>query len=418
MTTQFISQPQDTFRLGDFLLEGFAQLDWTEFRGASAFVKRSGTKHIKGAIKAFVARGGAVRFTAGVDAGGTSEQGLRDLLDAVDNGTGIFIYGNGISSTFHPKVYLFRNEHAAHLVVGSGNMTEGGLYTNYEASVLLKLDLSVVADQEILAAVTESLDTWSTSVEGECFPLDAALLDRLTAAQKVPDERAARAEEKTAREAAGEELESIFTRRGVRAAPKVAAIIVPIEDDEDDVVDEPEDENDEALEVPYFPPVAPQGGHYTTFLMTLQRTDVGIGQTTQGTQRRSPEIFIPLIARNTDPHFWGWPNLFLPDATWGGPIDRDGFGKMDRAGVMIRLGGQTYPITMWYNPRKKDLRLRNEHLRSAGGIGDIFRMERTNGVGGFSYYVEIVPVGTGRYNSLLPHCNMQVRNSQKLFGYL
>lgn len=416
MSTQFISQPQDAFRLGDFLLEGFAQPDWTEFRGASAFVKRSGTKHIKGAMKAFVARGGVIRFTAGVDAGGTSEQGLRDLLDAVDNGTGIFVYGNGSSSTFHPKVYLFRNNQAAHLVVGSGNFTEGGLYTNYEASILLKLDLSVPADQEILDAVTESLDIWSTSAEGECFLLDAALLERLTAAQKVPDERVARAEERMmVREAAGNEVENIFTWRGVRAAPEAAAVILPVEDNVD--ID-PEDEDDQALEVPQYPPVVPQAGNHTTFLMTLQRTDVGVGQTTRGAQRRSPEIFIPLIARDTDPDFWGWPRLFVPDAGWPGPIDRHGRGKMDRTNVMVRLGGATFPITMWYNPDKKDLRLRSEHLRSAGDISDIFYMQRTNGAGGFSYYVEIVPVGTDRYNSLIPHCNMSVRNSHKLFGYL
>lgn len=416
MSTQFISQPQDAFRLGDFLLEGFAQPDWTEFRGASAFVKRSGTKHIKGAMKAFVARGGVIRFTAGVDAGGTSEQGLRDLLDAVDNGTGIFVYGNGSSSTFHPKVYLFRNNQAAHLVVGSGNFTEGGLYTNYEASILLKLDLSVPADQEILDAVTESLDIWSTSAEGECFLLDAALLERLTAAQKVPDERVARAEERMmVREAAGNEVENIFTWRGVRAAPEAAAVILPVEDNVD--ID-PEDEDDQALEVPQYPPVVPQAGNHTTFLMTLQRTDVGVGQTTRGAQRRSPEIFIPLIARDTDPDFWGWPHLFVPDAGWPGPTDRHGRGKMDRTNVMVRLGGATFPITMWYNPDKKDLRLRSEHLRSAGDIGDIFYMQRTNGAGGFSYYVEIVPVGTNRYNRLIPHCNMSVRNSHKLFGYL
>lgn len=416
MTRKFISQPEDAFRLGDFLLEGFANHGWTEFRGASAFVKRSGTKHIKGAMKAFAARGGMVRFTAGVDAGGTSEQGLRDLIDAVGNGPGIFVYGNGISSTFHPKVYLFRNQEAAHLVVGSGNLTEGGLYTNYEANVLLKLDLSVQSDQTLLDTVTTSLDAWSTPTEGECFSLDAALLDRLTAALKVPDEKAARAEEKSAREAAGEEVESIFSRRAVSAAPKVAAIVLPAE--EEGGADAKNEEEAATLVVPQFDPVAPQGGHNTTYLMTLQRTDVGVGQTTKGTQRRSPEIFIPLIARDTDPDFWGWPNLFVQDPAWTGPLDQHGRGKMDRPNVMVRLGGATFPVTMWYNPDKKDLRLRSEHLRSAGGIGDIFYMQRANGAGGFSYYVEIVPVGTGRYNSLIPHCNIQVRNSQKLFGYL
>lgn len=416
MSTIFISQPDDAFRLGDFLLEGFANHDWTEFRGASAFVKRSGTKHIKSAMKAFVARGGSVRFTAGVDANGTSEQGLRDLIDAVENGPGIYVYGNGIFSTFHPKVYLFRNKNAAQLVVGSGNLTEGGLYTNYEANVLLKLDLEVPEHRELLDATTASLDAWSTPTEGECFSLDAGLLDRLIASKKVPDEKAARAEEKTAREAAGEEVESIFSRRAVRNAPKVAAIIVhAAEEDVDDIDDEAEAAT---LEVPDFPPVAPQGGNNTTFLMTLQRTDVGVGQTTKGTQRRSPEIFIPLVARDTDQDFWGWPALFTPDQKWTGLFDRNGYGKMDRPDVMVRLGGTTFPVNMWYNPLKKDLRLRSEYLRRAGGIGDIFYMQRANGAGGFSYYVEIVPLGTGRYNSLIPHCNMQVRNSQKLFGYL
>jgi HKD family nuclease len=416
MGRRFISQPGDAFRLGDFLLDGFADHKWTEFRGASAFVKRSGTKHIKGAMKAFVARGGVVRFTAGVDAGGTSEQGLRDLIDAVSNGPGIFVYGNGVSSTFHPKVYLFRNKEAAHLVIGSGNFTEGGLYTNYEANVLFKLDLSNHDDLVLFESVVASLDAWSTSVEGECFPLDDALLDRLTAAQKVPNEKAARAEEKSAREAAGEEVESIFSRRAVRAAPKVAAIVIHADGEESG---DAENEAEAAtLVVPHFDPVDPQGGHNTTFLMTLQRTDVGVGQTTKGAQRRSPEIFIPLIARDTDPDFWGWPNLFVPDPIWAGPFDKNGRGKMDRQNVMVRLGGANFPVTMWYNPDKKDLRLRSEHLRSAGGIGDIFYMQRADGAGGFSYYVEIVPLGTGRYNSLIPHCNTQVRNSQKLFGYL
>lgn len=276
--------------------------------------------------------------------------------------------------------------------------------------------MSIHADNALLETVTDSLDAWSTPTEGECFPLDAALLDRLTAAKKVPDEKAARAEEKSAREAAGEEVESIFTSRAVRAAPRVTAIV--IEAEEEQQADADNEEEAATLVVPQFDPVAPQGGHNTTFLMTLQRTDVGIGQTTKGTQRRSPEIFIPLIARDTDPDFWGWPHHFTPDPTWTGPFDKDERGKMDRPTVIVRLGGATFPMTMWYNPNKKDLRLRSEHLRSAGGIGDIFYMQRANGAGGFSYYVEIVPLGTGRYNSLIPHCNMQVRNSQKLFGYL
>ena len=55
------------------------------------------------------------------------------------------------------------------------------------------------------------------------------------------------------------------------------------------------------------------GGKVRIFAMTLQNTDVGKGQTTPGTSRRSPEIYIPLIARNFAPDFWGWPNKFIED---------------------------------------------------------------------------------------------------------
>lgn len=152
--------------------------------------------------------------------------------------------------------------------------------------------------------------------------------------------------------------------------------------------------------------------------MTLQNTDVGVGQTTRGTSRRSPEIFIPLVARDQNPDFWGWPGDFTADPNWTGPFDRDGFGKMDRPAVMVRLGGATIPVHFWYNPDKKDLRLRSEHMRSAGSIDDILYVERSNGAGGFAYYVDVVPSGSPRHTTLLAQCTNSVRNSRKRFGYI
>src|SRR5690606_2251346 len=58
------------------------------------------------------------------------------------------------------------------------------------------------------------------------------------------------------------------------------------------------------------------------FVMTLQKTDVGTGQTTEGTSRRSPEIFIPLSARDFAPDFWGWKDSFTEDPKRLGKFDR------------------------------------------------------------------------------------------------
>ncbi len=52
------------------------------------------------------------------------------------------------------------------------------------------------------------------------------------------------------------------------------------------------DAEDFEVEIPE--PVAAPRGNFRGFVMTLQKTDVGRGQTTAGTSARSPEIFIPL----------------------------------------------------------------------------------------------------------------------------
>lgn len=128
MSADFIAQPSGSFRIGDFLKKGFADADWTEFRAAVAFVKRSGTKHIRDLLEAFSKRGAVVRISSGIDAGGTSAEGLSDLMSAVEGRGTVFVFKNAGGSTFHPKVYLFKNESAAEVVIGSGNLTEGGLF--------------------------------------------------------------------------------------------------------------------------------------------------------------------------------------------------------------------------------------------------------------------------------------------------
>ena len=58
--------------------------------------------------------------------------------------------------------------------------------------------------------------------------------------------------------------------------------------------------------------------------MTLQQTDVGTGQVTEGTSRRSPEIFIPLVAFLRHQSLGvsvGTPEgCLLDQARWTGPV--------------------------------------------------------------------------------------------------
>jgi HKD family nuclease len=131
---EFIHQLHGPTRIGQYLIDHFADPRWSEFRAAIAFAKRSGTQHVRQSLEEFDRRA-QVKISVGVDFLGTSLEGLQDLLHSTPNGQ-VWIYHNNGPYTFHPKVYLFKNNDRADLLVGSGNLTEGGLFTNYESSEL------------------------------------------------------------------------------------------------------------------------------------------------------------------------------------------------------------------------------------------------------------------------------------------
>lgn len=423
MPVSFLAHPHDTFRLGDFLKQSFANEQWTEFRAAVAFVKRSGTKHIRQALHDFVDRGGSVRMSSGIDAGGTSAEGLQDLIDALQGERGLYVYNNANSSTFHPKIYLFKGDDKAALVVGSGNLTEGGLFTNYEAGLLMQLDLADPDHASLLSTVEANLDTWSTPADGLCYELDQAFLHRLIDEVDLPSEKAAKGGDEAkivvvAAQPGAPEASPVFAWKPVPKAPPAPKAPSPPEADAEDEEEPGEVDETPGFVVPVLPAVPPQQGNYIAFVMTLQQTDVGVGQTTAGTSRRSPEIFIPLVCRDFDPDFWGWPSLFLPDPTYTGKLDKAGLGKMDRPNVSMRLGAAIVDVALWYNSDKKDLRMRAASIRDAGSVGDILYIERSDGSTGYSYYVDIVPQGGPRHAQLAAVCVNTVRNSKKKWAYI
>ncbi len=338
---QFIAQPFAKIRLGEFLLSHLADLQWTAFRAAVAFIKRSGMQHIRQPLLNFSDRA-QVRISVGIDLYGTSREALSDLLEATPHGQ-IFVYRNNGPYTFHPKVYLFKSDHRADVVVGSGNMTGGGLFTNYE-------------------------DTPATT----------------------PPTR-------------------LFISTTVPPPPPIAQPTAEAE----------------AAELPSATLLSPPGivllsaGGVSSFVMTLQNTDVGVGQTTAGTSRRSPEVFIPLAALDQNPGFWTFPTQFTADRAWNRAhpaARRNRLGKMDRMGVPMRIG-VVQSVRMFFNPRKGDFRLGSEALRSSGHIGDILLVRRVDPVNGFEYDIQVAPQGSPLFQQLAPFCNMPTPNSDKLFGY-
>jgi HKD family nuclease len=397
-----IHHPDDPKRMGDLLVENLYGAKWTLFRAAVAFVKKSGVKHIKAALQNFLTQGNA-KISAGIDHAGTSKEGLSELMEALGTkGEGWVFHNDEGRCTFHPKVYLFENATSAECFIGSGNLTEGGLYTNYEAFAQIRLEKGIGDDRKTLAQLHKILDTWTDSSQGMALKLTTALIQELVDKGFVPTEALiAQVTDETeakvrggAKEARGK---SPFGSKPVQAAPKVASI------------SKQKVEQKTGSQESKAGSAAAQAEGLTGFFMTLQQTDVGKGQTTKGTSKRSPEIFIPLAARDANPDFWGWSKLFKQDASKPG--------KYDRSNVRMMLGGHVIPVNMMTWPDKSDFRLRNGELRDAGNVGDVLRIVKTEGNAQFDYVVEIVGPKSPAYAKYAAMCNNAVRNSNKRWGY-
>ena len=390
---EFIHHPGESDRLGDWLKHNLEK-EWSSFRAAIAFVKRSGTRHIKNPLSKF-AEAREVEIVTGIDHQGSSYEGLQDLLDAVSPNGQIVVFHNRLALTFHPKVYVFRSETAADLVIGSGNLTEGGLFSNYEASLRLQLNLAESGQAELLRSIENAIDLWANA-HGTSRHLDADFLETLKDLRLVATERSSvpttggAASRETGKDEDDVIDEIPFTARPERRAPPIGRSVP-------------------ATGIVPHGTAGKPGSKDLRFVMTLQKTDVGIGQTTAGTSRRSPEIFVPLAARDANPEFWDWPGSFAPDPSRPN--------KHDRRGVLVRMGSNAVSVNMMTWPDRHDFRLRSEALRSAGNIGDILRVEKVNPQSGFHYLAEVIPQKSARYAFCFSKCDQIVRNSRKRFGY-
>jgi len=168
----FYNQPL-AHRFGTALASEFESDKWTRIEMAVAWVRRSGTQHLGSSFKKFLGRGGFAQLTVGVDIENTSEEGLEDLLSLeADGNIETYIHHNEAETTFHPKVYLFRNDAEARLVVGSNNLTEAGLFVNTEAG----LQLDALLTDPLIRHARTALAAWRDPHTGLAKRLDQILL--------------------------------------------------------------------------------------------------------------------------------------------------------------------------------------------------------------------------------------------------
>lgn len=178
MRIRFVGQPFAAHpNLMDFI-EHARDEGYDELKIAVAWAKRSGLGRVWDALGDFRAQGGTVVLVVGVSEGGATKEGLQLALDIADEA---YVFHDP-RRTFHPKVYLALSSGKRSLLVGSSNLTAGGLSWNYEASVWVDWDAGEGED------VTDEVNAWFDALSARtasCSPLTAQLIDDLEASGDI-----------------------------------------------------------------------------------------------------------------------------------------------------------------------------------------------------------------------------------------
>jgi len=143
--------------------------DLERFVASVAYVRLDGVNAVANELKS-VAK--FAKFFVGIRNDITSVQALRRLLEL-----GVKIYAVDTASRskiFHPKVFLAKGKAGASAIIGSANMTFGGLHNNIEAGAILTLNLANTDDRAFLDSSLKILDELPTRFPDHVFEVKSA----------------------------------------------------------------------------------------------------------------------------------------------------------------------------------------------------------------------------------------------------
>ncbi|WRB83893.1 NgoFVII family restriction endonuclease [Helicobacter pylori] len=109
---------------------------------AVAFLKYSGVEVIQDALINSLEKGAEFEIIVGLDFKTTDSKSIRFLLDLNKTYKKLkfYCYGdkenNKTDIVFHPKIYMFDNGKEKTSIIGSANLTKGGLENNFEVNTI------------------------------------------------------------------------------------------------------------------------------------------------------------------------------------------------------------------------------------------------------------------------------------------
>lgn len=181
---QAVTEQNHIAAIVDLLSHG----DPSEIIISTAFMTEAGLSIIEDALRPVAA---ITTIFVGVRNGVTTYQSLEKALEI---GCAVFAVDTGSRSPiFHPKLYFGKSAETAKLIIGSANLTNGGLNSNIEASLSQSLSIADEDDSQLVGQVTSKFSEMLKDYPEHVFKIeDAAQIDNLLKTGRVIDEGTAK----------------------------------------------------------------------------------------------------------------------------------------------------------------------------------------------------------------------------------
>ena len=133
---------------------------------STAFMSAAGISLIEDAAKSASQK---LEIYVGIRNGITTAQAL---LAALSLGCKVYAVDTGSRTRiFHPKMYFTQGEKQSQIIIGSANLTMGGLNSNIEASLLETLDMNDATDANLVQQITDRFDAMVADFPKHVIPI-------------------------------------------------------------------------------------------------------------------------------------------------------------------------------------------------------------------------------------------------------
>jgi len=270
----------------------------------------------------------------GINDRGTTVEALLRLLQ---HPCTVSVFYKHSAQTFHPKIYWFSGGSAgpnsATLIVGSSNITHGGLLSNYEASIVVELAAPANPNDEALLSSVESV--WNSLIAPPyCHPVvDFSYVRRLYESRYLVSEHNVRRERRrTGR--SEQPLGDLPTSPPQRSRVDFPPIAVPFPLSRETLGDIASDSLD------------PEGSTPLPdrfFVRTLTTNDV---MKLNGLRPGTFEPDLGETARDQYPAFWGWRDMYAQVTRRLSRLERQVQARLFSSTTPV--AGRAINITLWF----------------------------------------------------------------------